>query len=227
MSKNYGEVKVNVDTVLLTLKDGILQVALSPRQSEYKKGELALVGAIMDGNKDKTLENVVDRSLKEKLGLKDIYYEQLFTFSGNGRKSARDQRWPSIDVSYIALVAQERLDAVMSKGSEIEFHPVNNVPHLPFDHNEIIDFAVKRLRGKGAWSLLPAHLLNDEFTMSEMLNVYSKVLDTSINGANFRRKVLGNKMITPLGRQINSSTSKRPSDLFKINKNVFNVDIKI
>jgi len=223
---DHKEVKVNVDTVLLTLMDGILHVALAPRGADYLHGELALVGAIMDGDDD-DLESVVVRSLRDKAGLEDVYFEQLYTFSGKNTKHGkrRDHRWPSVSVAYIALVPLEKMTGENALAHGLSLHPVDKVIELPFDHNDIIDMAVARLRGKGAWSVLPAYLLPDEFTMTELHDVYTKVLGQGIDRANFRRKAIENRMIESVGKK-QIDTGYRPVEYFRIMGGVSTVDIK-
>jgi 8-oxo-dGTP diphosphatase len=222
----HRDPKVNVDTVLLTLKDDILHVATVPREHDPYLGEQALVGAIMDADVDETLEEVVVRSLKAKAGLSDLYFEQLYTFSGRNRKNGlkRDVRWPSISVAYIALVPYQFLTGSLQKAKGMELHPVDNLPSLPFDHNDIVATAVGRLRGKGAWSVLPAYLLDVEFTLPELHDVYSKVVGDG-SYANFRRKVMDNDMVVSLGKK-QKNTRYRPIEYFTLKSGVSTLDFK-
>lgn len=240
----HGEVKVNVDTVLLTLKeveievvkDGIksiekqdkLHVALAPREANHENGRLALVGAIMDGKRDANLEAVVTRSLRDKAGLEDVYFEQLYTFSGknNLRGGARDTRWPSISVTYIALVPTSKVLAADALSHGLTLVEVDKVPLLPFDHNDMIDAAVARLRGKGAWSVLPAYLLEKEFTLPQLNTVYTKVVGTNSLGQNFRRKVIENNMLVSTGYKKIDTASKKVEH-FHIRPGVSTVDTRL
>jgi hypothetical protein len=224
----HGEVKVNVDTVLITLKEDGLHIALAPREAAFEHGRLALVGAIMDGNKDANLEAVVTRSLRDKAGLSDIYFEQLYTFSGatNKKGGPRDTRWPSISVTYIALVPLAKLIAADALSHGLVFVPVDKVPDLPFDHNDMVEAAVERLRGKGAWSVLPAYLLEDEFTIPELNEVYNKVVGTKSLGQNFRRKVIENEMLELVGIKPNPRSS-RPSEHYRIKPGVSTVNARL
>jgi hypothetical protein len=224
----HGEVKVNVDTILITLKDDVLHIALAPREAAFEKGKLALVGAIMDGTSDTDLEAVVTRALRDKAGLSDIYFEQLYTFSGRTNKSGspRDTRWPSISVTYIALVPLAKLIAADAQAHGLVLVPVDKVPTLPFDHNDMIEAAVSRLRGKGAWSVLPAYLLDEEFTIPELNEVYRKVVGTKTLGQNFRRKVIENDMLELVGIKPNPRAA-RPSEHYRIKPGVSTVDARL
>ncbi|MDW9478686.1 NUDIX hydrolase [Sinorhizobium meliloti] len=240
----HGEVKVNVDTVLLTLKevdvevvkDGVteivkedrLHVALARREVQHENGKLALVGAIMDGNKDADLEAVVRRSLRDKAGLEGIYFEQLYTFSGknNKRGKARDTRWPSISVTYIALVPLSKLLASDALSHGLTLVEVDKVPALPFDHNDMIEAAVSRLRGKGAWSVLPAYLLEEEFTLPQLNAVYTRVVGNTSLGQNFRRKVIEAGMLESTGFKPTPGAFRK-AEHFRIKPGVNTIDTRL
>ncbi|RDL48444.1 hypothetical protein BLJAPNOD_04720 [Ensifer sp. M14] len=218
-----GEVKVSVDTVLLTLKDERLHVALAPLEGET--GALALLGRLLDGDADIDLETVVERTLLANTGLNDVYFEQLFTFSGRDT-NRREPRWPSISVAYIALVSHPKLAASQPGADGLVLVSVDDVPVLPFDHNRIIDVAVSRLRSKGAWSILPAYLLDEEFTISQLNRVYSTVTSTYSFGQNFRRKVIENDLLSSTGFKSAPGATKR-TEHFRIRPGASTINTKI
>lgn len=175
-----------IDVVLTTIHDGSLHVALSPREHEPERGALALVGGFVDPELDETLDDTVERILTVKAGLTRIYFEQLYTFGGKARDPARGF---TISVTYLALVPEKRLVNAMEGTRGVTLRPIGNPGRLPFDHVEIVACAAARLRGKGAWSVLPAHLLGPTFSMAELHRVYQEVLGESLHYANFRRKI--------------------------------------
>lgn len=218
-----GEVKVCVDTVLLTFKDERLNVALAPSGNE--DATLALLGTVMDGSRDVALDDLVRRTLRNCTGVEDIYFEQLFTFSSEG-KNRRDPRGPSISVGYLALMPYSKLATGEARADGLALVPVAEVPALPFDHNRIIDTAVSRLRSKGSWSVLPAYLLDEEFTISQLNRIYSAVTSTVTFGQNFRRKVLENGMLTSTGCKSARGATKK-TEHFRIRTGVSTVDVKL
>lgn len=173
---------VTVDVALFTVIDGKLQVALYPRKTEPFEGVDTIVGTFVRVGEDDTAEAAAQRVLKEKAGLTDVYFEQLQTFSG----LSRDPRGWSVSITYIALVPAVTLRA----GHEgLSFKPVEEISGLPFDHDLILKTAVSRLRGKGAYSVLPCHLLEAPFTYTEMIEAYETVIGAKIDNSSFRRKV--------------------------------------
>ena len=62
---------------------------------------------------------------------------------------------------------------------------------LAFDHSALLQEAVTRLRNKSVYSLLPAYLLPDDFTYTELQTVYECILGMAIDKSKFRTKLKG------------------------------------
>lgn len=201
---------LTVDVVLLTLKEGRLMVALAPRSIEPFKGKPALLGGYVRLTSDEDAEATVARVLAEKAGLKDVYVEQLQTFTG--RK--RDPRGWSASIAYIALLPLERLEQV---APGLILKAADQPGALPFDHEAIIAAARDRIRTKGAYSTLPARLLPPTFTLPEMQHVYETVIGERLDQSSFRRKIaeLGVLEMIP-GETRRSAIVRRPAQLYRL-----------
>lgn len=204
---------VTVDAALFTLVGDQLAVALQRRDREPFESELALIGGYVHPAEDENAEAAMARILSAKAGLKDVFLEQLKTFSGRDR----DPRGWSISVVYYALAPSERL-APATRASGLELVEVDRLPELPFDHARIIDAGLQRLRRKGAYSNLPALLLPARFTFPELKAVYEKVLGTPLNDSAFRRKITELKIIEPVADRRSPATAerKRPAQLYRL-----------
>ncbi|WP_310600361.1 NrtR DNA-binding winged helix domain-containing protein [Desulfobulbus sp.] len=199
---------LTVDVVLLTLTKDLLQVALQKRDKEPYFGQPALPGGYVHAEEDIDSQAAARRVLREKLGLISPYLEQLYTFAS----ATRDPRGWSASISYYALLPHEAIAAQQS--DRLLFLPADDLPQLPFDHNRIIDTAVKRLRDKSTYSALPCHLLPELFTLSELQQTYEQILGHPLDKSAFRRK------ISDLGfLEATSKTRKgvhRPAQLHRI-----------
>lgn len=177
------QIILTVDVVLLTLAGDLLQVALQKRDKEPYLDQPALPGGYVHADEDIDSQAAASRVLREKLGLVSPYLEQLYTFAN----ATRDPRSWSASISYYALLP---FDVIAAQQSErILFLPADDLPQLPFDHNRIIDAAVKRLRDKSTYSALPCHLLPELFTLSELQQAYERVLGHKLDKSAFRRKI--------------------------------------
>ncbi len=133
---------VTVDDIIFTVKDDDLKIALIKRKRWPFEGKWALPGSFVD--MDEGLEEAAERTLNEKIGLdQEVYMEQLYTFG----EPKRDPRTRVITVGYFALVNSENIGLQQTEDvDDIQWHSAYDLPELGFDHAEIIDYAVKRLR---------------------------------------------------------------------------------
>lgn len=197
-----------VDIVLLTLQEGRLQVALFERDRDPYQGKLALPGGYIHPEEDHSAEAAAARVLKQKTGLTSPYLEQLRTFSG----PYRDPRGWSMSVVHYALVASQWL------AGTVRLFPVTELPALPFDHHDIIDAAVERVRSKATYSSLPVHLCGDEFTVPELHQTYEAVLGEKLNMANFRRKLDDLAVLEEVPGAMRMTGRNRPAQLYRVRK---------
>ncbi|MEO1491635.1 MAG: NUDIX hydrolase [Pseudomonadota bacterium] len=197
-----------VDIVIFTLKDGGLNLALWRRDQPPFEGSYALLGGYVHVNEDADLHETAQRVLREKASLKDLYLEQLATFSG----AARDPRGWSLSVSWLALLPATELE----KRESVMLVPVDDLPAvLAFDHAAIIDAAVQRLRNKSVYSTLPSFLIGDAFTIAELRDVYQMVLGVEkLDLAGFRKKILDLRAIEPIEGEMRLGTH-RPAQLYR------------
>jgi 8-oxo-dGTP diphosphatase len=203
----YGQLNVMVDVVLLTLKEDILHVALHRRKEEPFQDTLALPGGYVHVNEDQDVTDTAKRIFHNKCGIAPTYIEQLFTFSG----SARDPRGWSVSIAFYGLALLEDLTA---QGSELVLVPADQPKSLPFDHNQILDLAIRRLRQKSSYSSLPLYLLPKEFSLTEMQAVYEQVIGHSLDRLSFRRKVEALGFIEPVAGAFREG-AHRPAQLYR------------
>lgn len=204
----YPSPLVTVDAVLLTLRQGELQVALHRRDKAPDQGMLALPGGFVHIDEDASTEVTVTRVLKDKTGFQPRYLEQLQWFSGK----QRDPRNWSISLAYLALVPVEELEAV-SPGV-FHFYGVDHLPELAFDHAGIIAAAVRRVRNKSSYSTLPCCLLPEKFTLTQLKATYEAVLMTTLEKSNFRRKIEAWDVVEPTEEFLTGA--QRPARLYKL-----------
>jgi 8-oxo-dGTP diphosphatase len=186
---------VTVDVVLLTIVDQSLGVGLIERANEPQKGAMSLIGGYVHADKDANTDVTAARVLREKAGLRGFFLEQLATFSG----ADRDPRGWSVSVAYLALTPYAWLKDLPAS-QNLTVVPVADARPLAFDHGQIVAAAVARLRGKGAYSTLPASLLPDTFTFEELLDAYRIALGApTLDAGSFRRRIEELSMLEPMG----------------------------
>lgn len=203
----YSLPLVTVDAALLILREGRLEIALHRRDREPFRGQMALPGGVVHVDEDASTEDSIRRVLLEKTGFRARYLEQLQVFSGRGR----DPRKWSLSVSYIAMVPLQDLQAA---SGDFQFHGVDALPPLAFDHADIIAAAVARVRNKSSYSTLPIYLLPELFTLTELQQTYEAILQTRLEKSNFRRKMESWGVLQPTEEYIVGA--QRPARLYRL-----------
>jgi 8-oxo-dGTP diphosphatase len=207
--------RLSVDPVLFTLRDCRLHVLLRKRTWPPFEGVWALPGAINPWG-----EQLKETMLHElnRVGLGDIWVEQLKTFDrppqyvdGALTVPGRDPRGRVISVAYFGLVPPGH--NVAPAGEDLQWFNVDELPPLAFDHAEIVQYAIWRLRNKILYSSVAFQLLPAQFTLTELQQTYEGVLGEQLDKRNFRRKVLDAGVVEETGAL--SRDTKRPARLYR------------
>lgn len=207
--------RVAVSTVIFTLRrdaraeGAAIVLPLVRRTRDPFEGMWALPGGWLDPSE--SLDAAASRTLAETTGIAPSYLEQLYAFGAVDRSPNR-----VVSIVYWALVRPD----------EIPDHDVQNVtwfeaarlPLLAFDHNEIVEYALWRLRNKVGYSRIAHGLLADEFTLAELREVYESILSRRLDPANFRRQVENSGTLIPTERF--RTGNHRPARLYRYNQDV-------
>ena len=184
---------VTVDVAIFALRNDTLTVLLVRRLSDPQDpfpGQWALPGGFVDVKQDSSLFECAVRKLKAKTGVTTPYLEQL----GSWGDESRDPRGWSATHAYFALIqVPEVADAETSAPSlESQWFPVEDAlrKRLAFDHKQILNAAVVRLRSKVEYTSLPAFLLSEPFTLPQLQKTYEVVLGRAMDKSAFRKRML-------------------------------------
>ena len=127
----YPRPAVTADCVVIT-RETEPKVLLIQRAIEPYKGCWAFPGGFM--NMDETTEQCAIRELEEETGLKLDIMHQIGAYS----KVDRDPRGRTITVAYLAIIDKPVQVNGQDDAAKAEWFPINNLPHLAFDHQEIM-----------------------------------------------------------------------------------------
>lgn len=204
----YPRPVVAVDCVVFGWNESGLHVLLVKREKEPFAGKWSLPGGFVLEN-EKTGETA-ERVLKSKGGLKNVFFEQLYTFSNTGR----DPRGWIISVAHYALVGlSTEMQEKQTDNAGRHWVHIHKLPRLAFDHREIIETAVERLKNKVRYAPIGFELLPDKFTMRQLQQLYEDILDTVIDKRNFQKKLAGMKLLRATGEK-QQGVAHKPAQLF-------------
>jgi 8-oxo-dGTP diphosphatase len=133
---------VTTDAVVFTHSGEKTKVLLIKRGSEPFKGQWAVPGGFVD--MDEEIEDAVVRELEEETGLTGVHLEQMHTFGTVGR----DPRGRQITIVFMGVAAENQTKLKAGDdAAEAEWFDINELPkNMAFDHNEVVNFAVGRLK---------------------------------------------------------------------------------
>lgn len=203
---------LTVDCVIFGLDEEDLKVLLIRRGGKPFKNCWALPGGFVE--MDETLDEAALRELTEETGLKKVFLEQLYTFGG----VQRDPRDRVVSVAYYALVRlmDHRVQAA-TDASEAAWFSLDDLPRLAFDHQDILDMAHGRLRGKVIYQPIGFELLPTKFTLRQLQRMYEIILDRALDKRNFRKKILGMEILVELD-ELEKDVAHRAARLYRFDR---------
>ncbi|QTD37219.1 NUDIX hydrolase [Polaribacter batillariae] len=205
-------IKLTVDAVVFGYEEGVISVLLIKRKYNPFKGKWAIPGGFVLN--EESLEQAVERELEEETGVKINYLEQLYTFG----KPNRDPRERIVSVAYFGLIRPNAFKIFASTDAEeVAWFNINELPELSFDHSDILEIAIERLKNKITYEPIGFELLDKKFPFSDLEKLYTTLLGRDVDRRNFRKKILGLNVLDELDEKV-SKGSGRPANLFQFNK---------
>ncbi|MFN3927217.1 MAG: NUDIX hydrolase [Pseudanabaenaceae cyanobacterium] len=207
--------KVGVDNVIFSVDLQLhrLLVLLVRRDSDPYRDYWCLPGTLV--RQMETLEAAAYRILAEKIKVKNLYLEQLYTFS----EPAEPERY--LSVSYFALVRFAEAELIADGVSGIAWYPLSQVPELAFNQNPILQYGHRRLCNKLEYSPIAFEVLPEVFTLGELYQLYVTVLGENFSDySNFRTKLLKLGFLCDTGEKVCRGAG-RPASLYRFDPQAF------
>ncbi|NJK49239.1 NUDIX hydrolase [Candidatus Gracilibacteria bacterium] len=222
--KELEDFKVGVDNVIFSVDTHLnrLLVLLIKRKDNPFSNSWSLPGTLV--RKGETLEQSAYRILAEKIQVKNLYLEQLYTFGGpqrDPRESPNSYGVRYLSVSYFALIRFEDAKLIAENLSNVTWYPIQKVPQLAFDHNEILKYGYRRLRNKLEYSPIAFDVLPEFFTLNELYQLYCTILGENFSDySNFRSRLLKLGFLCDSGVKVTRGAG-RPASLYRFDADAF------
>jgi len=202
---------VAVDCIIFGF-DGIdYKILLIQRGFAPEKEKWSLMGGFVQENE--SLEQAADRVLKQLTGLENVYLEQLQAFS----EPKRDPIERVIAMAYVALIDIHKYEQQINDDFHARWYLLRDLPKLIFDHAQMVETALQRLRYKAAFHPILFELLPEKFTLPQLQAMYEGLYDTKIDKRNFSRKVLSTNLLVK-EQDKDKSNSKKGAFFYSIDK---------
>jgi 8-oxo-dGTP diphosphatase len=227
---------VSVDCVIFGFDFKQLNVLLVERElTDSKSGKILIKDHTLTGYhiyEDEDLDRAAAIVLKDITGLDNIFLQQFAAFGQLDRVSGRkDSMWLKyinkgfaeriITVGYLALIDSTKV-TVHPKEKKVQWFPVSEVPsmELAFDHMNIFTKALEALQQKVVVEPIAFELLPEQFTLSQLQNLYESILGTKFDKRNFRKKTSQMNYIIPL-RKKQKGVPHKPAQLYFFSREVY------
>lgn len=213
---NFPKILVAVDAIIFGFNENEfdLKLLLLKRNFEPEKGNWSLMGGFVapEESLDKSAQIIVS----ELTGLNNVYMEQLFAF-GNVK---RDSGGRIISVAYFSLLKINEHDSELVKKHGAYWISVNELPELIFDHQEMVDRALRKLRIRARTQPIGFELLPKKFTIPQLQRLYEAIYHMPFDKRNFRRKLLAMNLLEKLNEK-EKETSKKGAFYYQFNKSKY------
>ena len=214
---NYEMPSVAVDCVIFGFVESGLKLLLIERNLEPYKGMYALPGGFVLPHE--TTEEAAQRELLEETGVQQVYMEQLYTFS----QPNRDPRGRVVSIAYFALVNPEHFNLQSgTDAAQARWFSYAQMPQLAFDHYQIVNKALERLRGKIKYQPIGFELLPRKFVLSQLQTLYEAILEMQLDKRNFRKKMLSSGLLLALEEK-QTEVAHKPARYFEFDKERYEV----
>ncbi len=217
----YKKQGIHVISSIFTVEDGVTKVLLIKRKNNPYKDMWALVGGALYNNED--LIDGVKREIFEKSGIKDIdiYFSSVF---GSINRSPVMRM---VAISYIGVIDSKRVAILKDtlKTSNSDWFPIDMIPKLAYDHNEILESSLENLKLRITETDILKSLFPNGFVIPEIQMVYESILKKNFDRRNFRKKLLSTGIVEDTNK-VRVFEGKKPAKIYKfknskIIKNVF------
>jgi ADP-ribose pyrophosphatase YjhB (NUDIX family) len=190
------------------VRAGVLDILVWKRAKEPFLGAWSLPGGYLEPGE--TLEQSIRKHLATKVDVREVaHLEQLETLSDPHR---HPREW-QVATAYLGVVPT---DVDPELPADTAWHPVSRLPTLAFDHDEIALAGRERLRAKLSYTNIGFALAPDEFTISELRDLYAAALGHDVSATNLQRVLLRRGVIEATGeRRAPGRGGGRPAAMFR------------
>ncbi len=205
-----NRILVALDCIIFGYDGEGLKLLLIKRNLEPERGRWSLMGGFLKEEED--LEAAAQRILYDLTGLNNTYLEQLQTFGAINR----DPVERTISVVYYSLVNIQDQDVNALRAHNAYWLSLSEKPMLIFDHDAMVEQALRRLRYKAALHAIGFELLPEKFTIPQLQKVYEAIYTRQLDRRNFSRKILSTDLLVGTGEKDTVSVTKK-GQLYRLN----------
>ena len=232
IERQFMHTFVSVDCVIFGFDKEKLNVLLVQRNAPTLNGkDLKLPGSLIY-QEEEDADKAAYRVLKELTGINKMMLKQFKSFTSPDRTSNPDDvAWLEvaynnkidrlITVAYLSLIKIDRKINIVSKYKTVDWCPLDHLPQMPFDHNQIVEESLKEIRSWVEYD--PAvmfELLPTKFTAADLRHLFEAIYGKKLDVRNFHKKILSMGYVVPLEER-QQGVSHRAARYYKFDKVIY------
>ncbi|HAP64773.1 MAG TPA: hypothetical protein DCR93_36575 [Cytophagales bacterium] len=177
---------------------------------------------------DESVNQTVERVLKERTGLNQPHLKFLSVFGESDRKfdqefkaffkdrnlDWREDLWINIrfvTLAYYSLVNINTTHPTLGELDDaIDWHPMDALPEMWLDHATIAQTARNRLKRDIQHELVTYRLLPDAFTMPQLHQLHQVILEEPLDRSRFQKKMLASAVFERLPQLKQETPGRNP-----------------
>jgi hypothetical protein len=242
--KPVGELKINTDSFLPGVSIDCVVIGFDLEKLhilllKWKERDLwMLPGGFI--HLDEDMDQAATRILEVRTAIKLPYLAQFYTFGDVNRleknKFPKDAALHGkefdnlrpflqkrfISTGYLSLVDMNNCSPTPDILSDrCDWKPLNRLPPLVLDHDEIIKKAIEQLRSRINYMPVGISLLPEKFTMKVLQALYEDILNKKLDRGNFQKKMLKLGFLNRREKLLSGGAHKAPF-LYSFNEKRYN-----
>lgn len=200
----HPKLLVAVDSIIFGFNENEhdLKLLLLKRNFQPEKGNWSLMGGFV--SPEENIDEAAKRIVTQLTGLDNVYMEQLYTFGDINR----DSGGRIVSVAYFSLIKINEHDSKLVKEHGASWVSLAQLPPLIFDHNEMVEKALRKLRIRARTQPIGFELLPEKFTIPQIQRLYEAIYQFPFDKRNFRRKLLAMDLLEKLEEKEKTTSRK-------------------
>ena len=131
-----------------------------------------------------------------------------------------------VAIGYIGIIDSKRVNILRKtrNTSDADWVPIDKVPTLGYDHNEILNDAIEELKKDIVNSNILKSLFPDGITIPELQKTYEAILNKKFDRRNFRKKILSLNILENTNK-VEKFEGNKPAKIYKFKDKICEIDI--
>lgn len=200
---------------LYMVEESIVKILLVHKDEEPYKGYWMLPKDIMTN--DENVNDTVVRVLNNNTGYSDIYVSQVNVETDINR--VVDNRVMAVSFLAVTDPVTVSLKFKYNEETEYKWFEINNLPKLAYDHAEVVNESINKLRKDITTPVVLKALYPSDFTLPELQKSFENILGVTLDRRNFRKRLLNMNWIVDSGH-MSERRFGRPSKVYYFSENM-------